>query len=49
MPILTSNWEGIKINLLFARIMKASVPPRFDIDKSNVLDGVDTRMEKSLK
>ena len=47
-PILTFDWEGINIDLLFARLNSASVPPNFDIDNDRVLDGVDSATEKSL-
>jgi poly(A) polymerase len=32
-PVLTFDWEGVNIDLLFARLIAASVPPGFDIDK----------------
>ena len=47
-PILTFDWEGINIDLLFARLNSASVPHDFDIDNDAVLDGVDSATEKSL-
>lgn len=47
-PILTFDWEGVNIDLLFARINTASVPKDFDIDNDKVLDGVDSATEKSL-
>lgn len=47
-PILTFDWEGINIDLLFARLNSASVPNNFDIDNDRVLDGVDSASEKSL-
>lgn len=47
-PILTFDWEGINIDLLFARLGSASVPKHFDIDNDRALDGVDTATEKSL-
>jgi poly(A) polymerase Pap1 len=47
-PVLTFDWEGINIDLLFARLNTASVPPGFDIDNDAVLDGVDSGTEKSL-
>ena len=47
-PILTFDWEGVNIDLLFARLNSASVPPDFDIDNDAVLDGVDSATEKSL-
>lgn len=47
-PILTFDWEGVNIDLLFARLNSASVPPTLDIDNDNVLDGVDGATEKSL-
>ena len=47
-PILTFDWEGINIDLLFARLNSASVPRNFDIDNDRVLDGVDSATEKSL-
>lgn len=47
-PILTFDWEGVNIDLLFARLNTASVPADFDIDNDAVLDGVDSATEKSL-
>jgi len=47
-PILKFEWEGVDIDLLFARINTVSVPPNFDIDDDGVLDGVDSATEKSL-
>mmetsp|Transcript_17743 Transcript_17743/g.21691 ORF Transcript_17743/g.21691 Transcript_17743/m.21691 type:complete len:850 (-) Transcript_17743:183-2732(-) len=47
-PILTFDWEGVNIDLLFARLNSASVPANFDIDNDRVLDGVDAATEKSL-
>jgi poly(A) polymerase len=47
-PILTFDWEGINIDLLFARLNSSSVPTDFDIDNDSVLDGVDSATEKSL-
>lgn len=47
-PILTFDWEGINIDLLFARLNTASVPGDFDINNDAVLDGVDSATEKSL-
>mmetsp|Transcript_57478 Transcript_57478/g.171484 ORF Transcript_57478/g.171484 Transcript_57478/m.171484 type:complete len:875 (-) Transcript_57478:148-2772(-) len=47
-PILTFDWEGVNIDLLFARLNSSSVPPTLDIDNDAVLDGVDSATEKSL-
>ena len=47
-PILTFDWEGVNIDLLFARLNSASVPPTLDIDHDSVLDGVDSATEKSV-
>lgn len=47
-PILTFDWEGINIDLLFARLSTASIPRNFDIDDDRVLSGVDSATEKSL-
>ena len=47
-PILTFDWEGVNIDLLFARLNSPSVPVDFDIDNDAVLDGVDSATEKSL-
>jgi len=47
-PILTFDWEGINIDLLFARLNSNSVPADFDVDQDAVLDGVDSATEKSL-
>mmetsp|Transcript_31852 Transcript_31852/g.67467 ORF Transcript_31852/g.67467 Transcript_31852/m.67467 type:complete len:843 (-) Transcript_31852:11-2539(-) len=47
-PILTFDWEGINIDLLFARLNTSSVPANFDVDNDMVLSGVDSATEKSL-
>lgn len=47
-PLLTFDWEGINIDLLFARLESNSVPVGFDVDNDAVLDGADTATEKSL-
>lgn len=47
-PILTFDWEGVNIDLLFARLNTPTVPTDFDIDNDAVLDGVDSATEKSL-
>jgi poly(A) polymerase len=47
-PLLTFDWEGVNIDLLFARLNANSVPADFDIDNDAVLDGVDAATEKSL-
>lgn len=47
-PILTFDWEGVNIDLLFARLNSNAVPPDFDIDNDAVLDGADSATEKSL-
>ena len=47
-PILTFDWEGVNIDLLFARLNSASVPTSLDIDSDAILDGVDGATEKSL-
>ena len=47
-PILTFDWEGVNIDLLFARLNAATVPPALDIDSDKILDGVDSATEKSL-
>jgi poly(A) polymerase len=47
-PLLTFDWEGVNIDLLFARLNSASVPASLDIDNDVVLDGVDSATEKSL-
>jgi poly(A) polymerase len=47
-PLLTFDWEGVNIDLLFARLNSNSVPADFDIDNDSVLDGVDSATEKSL-
>ena len=46
-PILTFDWSGINIDLLFARVNTNSVL-NFDIDNDSVLDGADGATEKSL-
>lgn len=47
-PILTFDWLGINIDLLFARLNINSIPSGFDIDNDAVLDGADGATEKSL-
>lgn len=47
-PLLTFDWEGINIDLLFARLNTNSVPTDFDVDNDAVLDGADSATEKSL-
>jgi poly(A) polymerase len=47
-PLLTFDWEGVNIDLLFARLNSASVSASLDIDNDAVLDGVDSATEKSL-
>lgn len=47
-PILTFDWEGVNIDLLFARLSTPSVPENFDVDVDSVLDGADFATEKSL-
>jgi len=47
-PILTFDWDGVNIDLLFARLNSPTVPPHLDIDDDAVLDGVDPATEKSL-
>lgn len=47
-PLLTFDWEGVNIDLLFARLASASVPASLDIDNDAILDGVDSATEKSL-
>ena len=47
-PLLTFDWEGINIDLLFARLATHTVPVDFDVNNDSVLDGVDSATEKSL-
>lgn len=47
-PILTFDWEGINIDLLFARLNSNSAPKDMDINNDATLDGVDSATEKSL-
>jgi poly(A) polymerase len=47
-PLLTFDWEGINIDLLFARLNTNSIPTNFDVDNDTVLDGADSATEKSL-
>jgi len=47
-PILTFDWEGINIDLLFAQLNSPSVSSNFDVDDDMVLSGVDSATEKSL-
>jgi poly(A) polymerase len=47
-PLLTFDWEGINIDLLFARLNSNTVPADFDVDNDIVLDGADSATEKSL-
>ena len=47
-PILTFDWEGVNIDLLFAVLNNNHVPDDLDIDNDVILDGVDAATEKSL-
>jgi len=49
-PILTFDFDGVSVDLLFARIHSKPVltSTEFDIDDDAVLDGVDMATEKSL-
>jgi poly(A) polymerase len=48
-PLLTFDWEGVNIDLLFARLSNNNIVPlHFDVDNDAVLDGADTATEKSL-
>mmetsp|Transcript_31152 Transcript_31152/g.34898 ORF Transcript_31152/g.34898 Transcript_31152/m.34898 type:complete len:321 (+) Transcript_31152:48-1010(+) len=47
-PILTFDWEGVNIDLLFARLNTASVPPDFDIDNDVILDGIDMTTSRTM-
>jgi poly(A) polymerase len=47
-PILTFDWEGVNIDLLFGRLHNATSVRDIDIDNDSVLDGVDMATEKSL-
>ena len=48
-PILTFDWEGVNIDLLFARIHNSNaIGIDFDIDRDSALDGADSATEKSL-
>lgn len=47
-PLLTFDWEGINIDLLFARLRSVTIPEQFDVDNDDVLDGADSATEKSL-
>ena len=47
-PLLTFDWEGINIDLLFARLNTNTIPRDFDVDNDAVLDGADSATEKSL-
>mmetsp|Transcript_6720 Transcript_6720/g.19414 ORF Transcript_6720/g.19414 Transcript_6720/m.19414 type:complete len:863 (+) Transcript_6720:231-2819(+) len=47
-PILTFDWEGVNIDLLFARLNTACVPPDFDIDNDASLDGVDAGTSRTM-
>jgi poly(A) polymerase len=47
-PVLTFDWEGINIDLLFARVNSNSVPPDFDIDNDTVVDGLDSATAISI-
>lgn len=48
-PILAFDFDGVSVDLLFARIHSRPVLSNdFDIDDDAVLDGVDTATEKSL-
>ena len=47
-PILTFDYDGTNIDLLFARLTSPSVPPDLDIDNDAGLDGVDSASATSL-
>jgi poly(A) polymerase len=53
-PLLTFDWEGINIDLLFARLNSNNIintsnqQHNFDVDNDAVLDGADSATEKSL-
>ena len=47
-PIITFDFDGINIDLLFAALPLDSIPETFDINDDHVLSGVDPSTEKSL-
>ena len=47
-PIMTFDFSGVNIDLLFAVLPLNSIPPTVDIDSDLVLRGVDLATEKSV-
>jgi poly(A) polymerase len=47
-PIMQFNFDGVRIDLLFARLAGDAIPHDFDIFDDNVLSGLDEESEKSL-
>ena len=47
-PIMTFYFDGVNIDLLFARVNTNCVRKEFDIDSDEVMVGIDTATEKSL-
>ena len=45
-PIITFDWEGVNIDLLFARLQQISVPDSIDIDNDQILTNVNVATEK---
>ena len=48
MPIITFDYDGINIDLLFALLPLDAVPEDFDVNFDDVLRGCDQGTEKSL-
>ena len=47
-PLLSFDYDGISIDLLFARLASNVVKKDFDILNDKILDGIDVATEKSL-
>lgn len=47
-PIMSFDFEGVSIDLLFARLADNIVPPKLDILDDKILIGIDEATEKSL-
>lgn len=47
-PIMSFDYRGISIDLLFARLSGNFVPPHLDILDDHILSGLDSASEKSL-
>lgn len=47
-PIMTFHYDGVEVDLLFASLPLAAIPPNIDLSDDGVLRGVDQGTEKSL-